>query len=163
VKMKRRFLMILAGMVLAVVLSSCGKKTAPIPPRAIIPLPITDLAHQLDDSGVTLSWSPPARSEQGHRLPKIDSYLIERAEYALADFCKNCPVRYTEIGVITGEDDPAGWGETLTYRDEKLKDGHIYYYRVKTKVGWRVISRPSEPVRFEWRAPAGEAGDEGER
>lgn len=152
-KMKRRFLMILAGMVLAALLSGCGKKTAPIPPQAAIPLPIADLAHQLDDRGVTLFWSPPVRSEQGHRLPEIDSYLIERAEYGLADFCKNCPVRYTEVGIITGEDDLAGWGETLTYRDEELKDGHIYYYRVKTKVGWRVISRPSEPVRFEWRAP----------
>ncbi|MFO7605141.1 MAG: fibronectin type III domain-containing protein [Desulfurivibrionaceae bacterium] len=159
--MMRRFLLILAGMlVLAAVLSACGKKTAPIPPQAIIPLPITDLTHQLDDSGVTLSWSAPVRSEQGRRLPEIDSYLIERAEYALADFCKNCPVRYTEVGVIAGEDDPAGWGENLTFRDEELKAGHIYYYRVKSKVGWRVISRPSEPVRFEWRPPAGKTRNE---
>jgi hypothetical protein len=147
--MKRRFLLILAAiLVLAVVLSSCGKKTAPIPPQAIIPLPITDLAHRLDDRGVSLSWSAPVRSEEGEPLPAIARFLVERAEYELADFCKNCPVRYTELAVVDGK----GGGEKFLYRDEQLQAGHIYYYRVKSEVGWREISRPSEPVRFEWPA-----------
>jgi len=135
--------------------ASCGKKTPPIPPQAIIPAPVADLSYRLDDRGVTLLWSPPKRSEQGEKLPRIDSFLVEKAEYDLDGFCKNCPVRYTEFGSVTGDDAAASNNEKITYRDESLQPGNIYYYRVKTKIGWRVISRPSEPVSFEWQPARG--------
>jgi hypothetical protein len=139
--------LILAGALLV----SCGKKTAPIPPQAIIPVPIADLACHLDENGVTLSWSPPSRSEQGDRLPVIDKFLVERAVYDLDDFCENCPVRYNEVAAIAGAEAGRRNRQKITYREEHLRPGHIYFYRVKTKLGWRVISRPSESVSFRWQ------------
>ncbi|MCK4840083.1 MAG: fibronectin type III domain-containing protein, partial [Desulfobulbaceae bacterium] len=137
-------------------LVACGKKTALVPPQAIIPVPISDLAYLLDENGVTLSWLPPILSEQGERLPAIDKFLVERAVYDLSDFCENCPVRYTELVSIAGDQpDVARSQQKITYREESLRPGHIYFYRVKTELGWRVGSRPSEPVSFRWQVVVG--------
>ncbi len=137
-------------------LVACGKKTALVPPQAIIPVPISDLAYLLDEKGVTLSWSPPKQSEQGERLAGIDKFLVERAVYDLRDFCDNCPVRYTEVASVAGDESAQ---QKITYREEGLRPGHIYFYRVKTALGWRVASRPSEPVSFRWQVVVGAPGE----
>ncbi len=152
-------ILVFAGTLIA----ACGKKTSLVPPQAIIPVPISDLAYQLDENGVTLSWSPPKQSEGREPLPVIDKFLVERAVYDLRDFCDNCPVRYTEVVGIAGD---VSAQQKITYREEGLRPGHIYFYRVKTGLGWRVISRPSEPVSFRWQVAAspvelrGLAGDQ---
>ena len=151
--MKRKIVLIWVGLIMVgALLGACGKKTAPVPPQAVIPAPVAGLAYHLDENGVTLSWSPPSRTAQGDRLPVIDKFLVERAVYDLDDFCENCPVRYTEIAAMAG---PAGRRkrQKITYREERLRPGHIYFYRVRTKLGWRVISRPSEPISFRWQLP----------
>ncbi|MEN8136462.1 MAG: hypothetical protein ABFS18_13145 [Thermodesulfobacteriota bacterium] len=154
--MKRKIVLSWAVLVVAgALLVACGKKTAPIPPQAIIPAPVSDLEYQLDENGVTLSWSPPSRSEQGERLPVIDEFLLERAVYDLRDFCENCPVRYTKIDAIAGDEAGRRNQQKIIYREERLRPGHIYFYRVKTGLGWRVVSRPSEPVSFRWQLPIG--------
>lgn len=148
--MKRKTVLIWAGLVFAaMLLSGCGKKTAPIPPQAIMPAPIVDLAYQLDERGVDLVWSPPRRTEHGDRLPAIDKFLIERAEYEISGFCEDCPVAYRQVANVAGE----GPDRRVNYRDEQLRPGHIYFYRVRTGLGWRVASRPSEPVSFRWQVP----------
>lgn len=149
--MKLKFFLIwgtLAVVFLAPV--ACGRKTAPIPPQALIPAVISDLAYQLDEKGVTLSWSPPSRTEQGSRLSVIDKFLVERAAYDLRDYCESCPVNYDEVAAMAG--DGRGQGRAI-YREERLRPGYIYFYRVKTGMGWRVVSRPSEPISFRWQLP----------
>lgn len=148
---KRKIILTWAVLVLGVVvLVACGKKTAPIPPQAVIPAPVADLAYQLDKNGVTLFWSPPEVSEQGAGLPAIDKFLVERAVYDLGSFCADCPVRYTELSSI-GEFEDGGKRQKITLREENLRPGHIYFYRVSTKLGWRVVSRPSKAVSFRWQ------------
>ena len=79
--MKLKILLTWVGLIFAgALLVSCGRKTAPVPPQAIIPAPVSDLAYQLDAKGVTLFWSPATRTEQGGRLPVIEKFLIERIE-----------------------------------------------------------------------------------
>jgi hypothetical protein len=152
--MKRTIILTWAGLVLAaVLLGACGKKTAPLPPQAVTPSVVTDLGYQLDDQGVTLAWTPPRLTVQGDNLPPIDKFLLERAAYEIAAFCEGCPVHYMEVGAIAGAQAPGSRGQAITYRDEGLRPGHIYFYRVKTRLGWRVVSRPSEPVSFRWQSP----------
>lgn len=166
--MKRKIISILAGLVcVGVLLAACGRKTAPIPLQAVIPAPVVDLAYELDEKGVTLSWSAATRTEQGKRLPGVDKFLVERAAYEIRDFCENCPVRYKEVAAIVG-DGPAGRKhQKTTYREELLRPGYVYFYRVRSKMGWRVVSRPSTPVSFRWQLPVaaprtikGQVGDQ---
>lgn len=162
---KGKITVLVCGLLMLV---ACGKKTAPIPPQAIMPAPVTDLAFQLDKNGVTLSWSPPGLSEQGAGLPEIDKFLVERAMYDLGNFCADCPVRYTELASVDGDTLADGRKrQKITFREENLRSGHIYFYRVRTKLGWRVVSRPSQAISFRWQlavnAPValrGVAGDQ---
>jgi hypothetical protein len=143
-----------SGLVLAaILLGACGKKTAPLPPQAVMPEVVSDLAYQLDAQGVTLSWTPPRRTVQGESLPLIDKFLLERAAYEISAFCEGCPVHYMEVAAIAPAQAPGRQERLLTYRDEGLQPGHIYFYRVKTGLGWRVVSRPSAPVSFQWQSP----------
>lgn len=158
--MKLKIILTWAGLVFAgALLVSCGKKTAPIPPQAVIPVPVADLTYQLDENGVNLSWSPPTRTEQGGRLPRIEKFVVERAVYDLDDFCENCPVRYIEVSTVAGDEAGGRNRQKITYREEHLRPGHIYYYRVKTGLGWLVTSSPSEPVSFRWQLPMSAPGD----
>ena len=137
----------------ALLLISCGKKTAPIPPQAVIPAPITGVAYQLDENGVTLSWQAPLRTEQGQRLARIGSFIVERAEYQSSEFCRDCPVRYHNIATVPTAGSSAERGAHLSYRDEDLRPDHVYLYRLRTSMGWRLTSLPSEPVVFTWQLP----------
>jgi len=123
-----------------------------------MPAPISDLVYQLDERGVTLSWSPPTRSEQGKHLSDINSFVLERAMYNLDAYCESCPVNYHEIATVSGDD--VGLNEEkITYREENLRPGYIYFFRVKTSLGWRVVSRSSQPVSFRWQLPMAAPAD----
>lgn len=152
--MKRKIILTWFSLLfVGVLLTACGRKTAPIPPQATIPAPVSDLAYQLDEKGVTLSWSPVTQTEQGRRLPTIDKFLLERAVYGINDFCAGCPVDYNEVVVVANAGYPVQGQKNITYREERLRPGYIYFYRVRSKVGWRMVSRPSEPVSFSWQRP----------
>ena len=144
-----RLLAILIGSLL---LAACGKKTAPLPPQTVIPAPITGVEYQLDENGATLSWQRPTRTDRGEKLARIDSFIVERAEYPLSDFCRDCPVRYHQVATIsaTAQDEAAS---RSSYRDEELRPGHIYIYRILTRMGWQLTSLPSQPVSFSWQLP----------
>lgn len=152
--MKIRSAIIWSGVILAGTFAiACGKKTAPIPPEAVIPAPISDLAYSLDEKGVTLTWSIPTRTELGTQLPEIDEFIIEKAEYREKDYCRDCPIQYAQTIRIAGTATRDRQNKTLTSRDENLRPGHRYFYRVKAGLGWRVVSLASGPVSFTWQIP----------
>lgn len=145
-----RLLLILIGTLLLI---SCGKKTAPIPPGMVIPAPITGVEYQLDENGATLFWKKPLRTDQGKKLGRIDSFIIERAEYPSNEFCRECPVHYLNVASISATDRSEEQRSISSYRDEDLRAGHIYLYRVLTRMGWQVTSLPSKPISFSWQLP----------
>jgi len=134
-------------------LISCGKKTAPVPPHAVIPAPITGVEYRLDENGATLAWRSPVRTEQGKRLQRIESFILERAEYPSSEFCNECPVHYGTATTLPATGLSGEQGPRQSYRDEDLRPAHVYFYRVRTSMGWRVTSLPSEPVSFTWQLP----------
>lgn len=129
---------------------SCGKKTAPVPSQAIPPAPINSLSYELDEKGVTLNWSLPATTGPGTLSTKTEGFLVERAAYPLEGFCPDCPLRYEAIANIPAQEDPQ---LKYSYYEERLKAGYIYYYRIKTAMGWRFSGTSSKAINFTWQEP----------
>ncbi|MBU0674383.1 MAG: hypothetical protein KJ950_07060 [Proteobacteria bacterium] len=136
------------------VLGGCGKKTRLVPPQAVIPARITDLRYQLDTSGVKLYWSWPERSNQGERLHTINEFILERAVFPKGTYCSDCPVTYEILATIDGGNIPeTRQARTVEYQEANLTTGTHYLYRVRSSMGWPVISNASEPVEFTWQPP----------
>ncbi|NTV13641.1 MAG: fibronectin type III domain-containing protein [Desulfobulbaceae bacterium] len=135
-------------------LGGCGKKTPAVPPESAVPAPVADLRGELDPEGVTLQWSWPRKTEKGISLRRIDEFIVERAEDQADAFCADCPLRYRTIaslpgGVLPEQPEAAG----LSYRDQNLQPGYHYAYRVRSSLGWRVVSAPAPAVGLFWQVP----------
>lgn len=151
-----RTLLVMGVAFLAVLVGAggCGKKTPPVPPQSAVPAPVSDLAIEADPEGVTLAWSWPRLTEKGASLRRVNEFTVERAEHAAKDFCAECPQLYQVVASLEGgvlPDQP----ETvrLTWRDQNLRPGYHYSYRIRSSLGWRVVSAPSAPVGLAWQAP----------
>ena len=77
--MNYRNLAALTVLLLIVLLPGCGRKTALVPPRKLVPVAISDLRYTLDEKGVTLKWSYPAKMENGDDLQTVESFEVLRA------------------------------------------------------------------------------------
>lgn len=142
---------LLAGVVLLV---GCGKKTAPVPPESAVPAPVADLSGELDPEGITLRWSWPRKTEKGGSLRMVNDFTVERAEYPADGFCADCPQLYQPVATLPGGPLPERpEASALSYRDQKLRPGYHYSYRIRSSLGWRVVSRPSAPVSLVWQMP----------
>lgn len=138
----------------ALLLTGCGRKTPPLPPEAAVPAPIADLTVELDPEGIILHWSWPRQTEKGATLRRVSEFAVERAEDPADGFCADCPRRYRTIANLEGgplPERPEAAG--LSYRDRNLRPGYHYSYRVRSSLGWRVISAPSNPIGMVWQAP----------
>lgn len=136
---------------LAALVAGCGRKTAPVPPQAVVAAPISDLRSQLDDQGATLTWTYPPLSEIGTRIDNIRTFLIAKARIPAADYCSGCPVIYDYQYVVDAR--AAEPGQELTFRDTDLKTGFYYLYTVRSNSGWRIVSQESNRIAFQRHPP----------
>ena len=132
-------------------LSGCGRKTPPIPPHAVIAVPIEDLATVFDDKSVTLSWTYPRFSESGARIDNIRTFRLFKSEVPVADYCEGCPVQFQSFMKL----DAKGLkpGRKVRFMDSDLKTGHRYTYQVVSGSGWNISSEGSNKVSFWWESP----------
>ncbi|MFC1524258.1 hypothetical protein ACFL6N_05655 [Thermodesulfobacteriota bacterium] len=130
-------------------LSSCGRKTLPVPPQSVLPEPIDDLRFSLDTRGAILSWSPPKKNATGQKLTSIKQYEIFRAESSADSDCQECPGTYSRLAIVTQQ----ATSRRIEFIDTDLKPGHHYFYTVKTDGGWGLLSPDSNPVSFPWTLP----------
>lgn len=135
-------------------LPGCGRKTALIPPQQLVPVAINDLRHTLDENGVTLKWTYPAKMENGDELSAIESFEILRAKIPADQFCDGCPVQFEEPVEIDGGYLPAsGESRTAEYSEGHLQEGYHYLYKVRSRAGWWYPSSDSNVISFTWRVP----------
>lgn len=146
-----RMQILVLGLAALVAMSGCGKKTRPVPPDTVLPAPISDLSSQLDEKGVTLSWSYPRATVQGDRLPyRIEKFELLRAVIPIKDYCADCPVPFGPPIEIEAESSDKG---KVSYEETLLRPNHRYVYRVRSKAGWFVSSDDSNTVSVVWDTP----------
>jgi hypothetical protein len=149
---------LLFGMALAVMLSACGYKTLPVPPQQMVPKPITDLNYELSDKGVTLSWSFPTETVTGEDLTELDTFEVFRAVVAVDDYCETCPIPYGQPISIAGGGVPRKGSRTGNYETTLLRQGHLYFFMVRSRSGWWAESADSNIVSFLWDKPPATPG-----
>ncbi|OGQ97764.1 MAG: hypothetical protein A2521_02360 [Deltaproteobacteria bacterium RIFOXYD12_FULL_57_12] len=152
----RNFFLGVLGILFVLAIAGCGRKSVPVPPQTVLPAPIQDLGYVLDERGVTLSWSYPARLENGDKLAGLDSFEILRAVTPAADYCPDCPIRFGEPLTITVDSLPSDAtrpGRPVVYSESLLRPGHRYFFTVRSRAGVWQASRDSNVVTFVWEVP----------
>ena len=118
-RMKKILLLIVVTLVLA----ACGLKDAPVPPKALVPPAVSDLAATLEGDSVLLRWTVPKEVRAG-AFGK-GRVLLSRAGTSLADAsCRECPLLFQRVADI-----PVSGAGAMTY-SEKLPRGFKYTYRL---------------------------------
>ncbi|GAB4340118.1 MAG: hypothetical protein Kow0089_13560 [Desulfobulbaceae bacterium] len=135
------------------VTGGCGYKTRPVPPEQIVPRPITDLRYELNERGVTLSWTYPVETVRGERLQEIDRFLVYRAVVPVDDYCENCPLPFGEPVEIEGGVVSRDTPRTGEYATTLLRPGHLYFFKIRSRSGWWAESADSNLVSFLWDIP----------
>lgn len=150
-----RYMLVIAAVLLcsaALMTAGCGKKTKPVPPASALPAAINDLRFTLDEKGVTLQWTVPQRTVMGERITyHIKAFEIWRAVVPEGEFCEGCPIKYEEpIEISVAEYRKRG---RITYNAAVLRPGHIYFFKIRTKIGWQMAGQDSNVVSFSWQTP----------
>ena len=148
------FVSLLGATVLLFGLSGCGYKNKPIPPQQVVPRAITDLRYQLNDKGVTLSWSYPIETVTGRDVTEISSFKVYRAVVPADKYCPSCPVPWGRPVDIAGGAVPDEGKKTATYESSLLRPGNMYFFKVRSTAGWWAESADSNIVSFLWNIPA---------
>ena len=115
---------------LFLVVSGCGVKTSPVPPKSVAPDAIGDLRYTVEQGVATLQWSVPKGKAAG--TAGLAGFLVYRATTPSDQpICDGCPVLFRQIANISAEpyllDDAES--KVATYRQE-LESGLWYLFKV---------------------------------
>ncbi len=152
-------LVALCGVLLLGALGGCGYKTMPVPPQEIVPAPITDLRYELDEKGVTLSWTWPARTVRGDTLTDLSEFLLYRAVVPADSYCETCPLPFGDPVVISGGVVSVDAQRRGTYKATLLRPGHLFFFKIRSRAGWWAESGDSNIVSFLWDMPPAKPAD----
>jgi hypothetical protein len=131
----------------------CGYKSNPVPSYQLLPTPIIDLGYQLDDKGATLQWSYPSTTVNNDAVTDSVSFDLYRADVPVDSYCKTCPIPFVEPISLPGGTLPPGGSKVATYQATMLQPGHLYFFKVRSKIGWWIESKDSNIVSFLWQTP----------
>ena len=89
---------LLALAALALVLAGCGKKGPLVPPEALVPAPVANLAVAQKGARFQVSWSAPGKQEGGATLRDLAGFLLfRRPLLPPAEDCDECPSAYRQL------------------------------------------------------------------
>jgi len=131
----------------------CGYKDQPVPPQQLVPTPVSDLGYQLDETGAALSWSFPSKTVTDEAITDPIRFDLYRADVSVDSYCKTCPIPFVEPISLPGGTLPPGGRKTQTYQAAVLQPGHLYFFKVRSKIGWWIESKDSNIVSFLWHTP----------
>ena len=127
----RRALLV-SVLVLVAAAGGCGRKLPPIQPGTYPPAAVKDLAFQLRDGDVVLTWSPPAATAEKD-APAVGFKVLRSRQTEEEAQCVTCPPPFREIGDVRASIPPPG--ETaprgLQYTD-RIEPGYRYQYKVRS-------------------------------
>jgi len=122
-----RFTAILAVVFMLGGVEGCGRKLPPIQPGTYPPPAVKDLAYELKDGELTLSWTTPAVQKE-KESPAVGFKILRARQTSSEAECQTCTVRFQVVGDVR----PAGKepSERLQFQD-RLESGYKYRYKVK--------------------------------
>lgn len=127
------FVGLLPLLALGLLLTGCGKKTAPKPMTQELPPQVPDFQVQVRPRGVELSWSLPDRMKPDPKKPPLH-FIVMRSDINWEDRnCLNCPpANQREIQRIDPSAPPAGVidGQKVVWTDTAVSMQHAYRYQV---------------------------------
>ena len=111
-------------------LSGCGKKASPKPPRGNRPPKVTDLGYSISANTIKLSWTIPKTSDKA-KSPAT-GFLIYRSKQSSAeDDCPNCPIYFLKIEDVPVRGGVSGKPELSVVFAQDIEPGYRYIYKVK--------------------------------
>jgi hypothetical protein len=124
-------------------LFSCGRKLPPSPPQQFMPPIVADLAFQLEESRVTLSWTVPQLQKD---QPAPAGFRIFRARQVAAEAgCSACKLEFRQTGDVTSKGKKPG---SPLHFSETLPPGYKYVYKVVAYDAKGVDGKESKSVEF---------------
>src|SRR6185369_5894479 len=137
-------------LLLALVLSGCGKKGALIAPEALAPAPIADLALAQKGNHFQVSWSLPSKQEGGSTLRDLAGFILfRRLPLPPENDCEECLGAYRELARIELDylQQARRIGNVILFSDFDLKPDQSYQYKVRSFNTDGVQSTDSNKVR----------------
>lgn len=133
-----------------VLLSGCGKKGALIPPEALAPASVSDLAVAQKGGRFQVSWSAPSKEQGGAPLKDLAGFLLfKRMLLPPAQDCETCPSAYSQLAKIDLDylQGVRRVGNLFLVDDADLKKGKSYQYKVRSFTADGTQSRDSNVAR----------------
>ena len=131
----------------ACMLTGCGKKNMPKPPKGNRPPQVTDLAYTISESSIKLSWTIPETSNKA-KSP-ASGFLIYRSMQSASEAnCTNCPVTFLKIGDVPIRGGVAGKPEAEVVFVQPIEPDYRYRYKVKAYDDDGVVGQDSNLIDF---------------
>ena len=144
----RMNLWILVGFFLMV--SACGMKGPPKPPRKAEPPIVNDLSYVIENQSVKLSWTIPQKD--GKRPANLAGFKIYRMKQTFAEAeCKTCPPEFEELWDLPIVDKRSGEAQQdkMEFSDS-LEPGYRYVYKVAAYLDDGAVGNDSNVVDFKF-------------
>ena len=114
------------------IITGCGVKGPPVPPRQVVPPAVNDLIKSIDGNTLRLTWAIPGEKEI---FTSGDAgFIVSCSKTLLSEpYCKDCPVRFTRVADIPIEtEDLEKKEEGIIKYSEILEKGYRYIFKVNT-------------------------------
>ncbi|UCE52119.1 MAG: hypothetical protein JSV31_23100 [Desulfobacterales bacterium] len=135
---------ILFIMVVYVWLFGCGAKDLPVPPRREKPPAVKDLSYRIEDHNLALAWTIPKKDKR--RQSNLAGFKVYAAKVPLSESdCKNCPLRFIEVGDIPIPKKREQ--EQITFF-QTLESGYRYVFMIRGYSDDGMVSVDSNYVDF---------------
>jgi hypothetical protein len=148
-----RLALALTALALLTLVGSCGYKDKPVAPSQVVPQPVNDLRYQLSDKGVALTWSYPQETVTGDKVADIAGFDLYRAVVPVEEYCETCPIPFAAPIDLAGGALPDKGQRTASYQMTVLRPGNLYFFKVRSKIGWWSESEDSNIISFLWNSP----------
>ena len=128
------------------ILSGCGKKAPPKPPRQDLPPVVYDLRSSIDGDMLKLTWTICKENE--NLLSNLTGFIVHRSKISISESnCKKCPIMFKRVADIPIEkNDPKNLAKKAMHYFEALEKGYRYIYKVNVYTYRGVVGRDSNIV-----------------
>ena len=132
---------------LVFMLSGCGNKNLPKPPRESRPPQVKDLAYSISEDSIKLSWTIPRPSDKDES--PAAGFLVYRSKQSVSEAdCAKCPITFLKIGDVPVRGAVSGRPEPSVVFTQSIEPGYRYIYKIKAYDDDGVTGKDSNLIDF---------------